>query len=66
MTNSPVTYMGQTWANVKITESQQKAIQEIIQLYPELGYKSVGDFVADSIRQRIEEINKYKADKVLD
>jgi len=52
--------MTKQWTTVKITAEQQALIKKIIKELPELGYKSVGDFVADAIRELIVELRKQK------
>ena len=52
--------MSTQWITVKLAQAQRDAIKQFIEGRPELGYKSVGDFVADAVRRRLEEFNRLK------
>lgn len=61
--------MSRQWANVKIPDGLKKAIVEFINEYEDLGYHSLGSFVADAARRRLEGLKEQKQlemEKVLD
>ncbi|MEM2677560.1 MAG: hypothetical protein QXU62_02860 [Thermofilaceae archaeon] len=46
------------WRSVAIPVEMAERIQKIIESRPELGYRSVADFVIDAVRRRLEELSK--------
>jgi len=46
------------WRGVSLKKELVDSIERILSDYPDLGYKSVGDFVADATRRRMEEVKK--------
>jgi len=51
------------WKSISIPVEMVARIQRVIENRPDLGYRSVADFIIDAIRRRLEEISKSPLDR---
>lgn len=46
------------WSNIQIPKEMVDKIREVITNYPSLGYTSLSNFIADSVRRRLDELKE--------
>jgi Arc/MetJ-type ribon-helix-helix transcriptional regulator len=46
------------WSKISIREELAKRVERFVKSHPELGYKSISDFVHEAIRLRLEDLEK--------
>ena len=51
------------WRSESLRTELIEKIERIIEQRPDLGYTSVADFIADTVRRRLEEISRKPLDR---
>jgi 6-phosphogluconate dehydrogenase len=54
-----VNKLAENWKTTALPSELVEIIEKILKEHPELGYKSVAEFVKDAVRRRIETIQTF-------